>query len=265
MLNIKNLSKSFFVKNQEFKALNKVSLTIPKGKITAIVGESGSGKTTLSNIMLGVLAQDSGTMHLNDQVLGFQRDKATKKAIAWVSQNPSSSLNPFHNIFSCVALPLKVYGLIQSKAEQIQKVKTLLAMVDLDESFLFRYPSALSGGQKQRVVIARALACDPSLMILDEPTSALDVLVQTKILHLLVNLQRELQTTYVFITHDLAVVRCIADEVIVLYKGELMEQTPADDFFTRPKSDYGLSLMQHIPAASETELAYKEKLLKEAL
>jgi oligopeptide transport system ATP-binding protein len=213
LLEIKNLKKIFKVGTSNVVAVNNISFDIEKYDSLAIVGESGSGKTTLANLILGVEKQTAGSIRYNGEEINFKQ-KGLRKKIQFVQQNPLSSLNPKKTIYQTLELPLKIHNICHRK-EIKNKIIELLNYVDLDESFLERHPYSLSGGQRQRISVARALACEPEIIIFDEPTSALDVLIQLKILNLLSELKEKLNLTYIFITHDLAVVRNISNKTIV--------------------------------------------------
>ena len=221
LLEIKNLKKIFKVGTSDVVAVDNISFDIEKYDSLAIVGESGSGKTTLANLILGVEKQTAGSIRYNGEEINFKQ-KGLRKKIQFVQQNPLSSLNPKKTIYQTLELPLKIHNICHRK-EMKNKIIELLNYVDLDESFLERHPYSLSGGQRQRISVARALACEPEIIIFDEPTSALDVLIQLKILNLLSELKEKLNLTYIFITHDLAVVRNISNKTIVMNKGQIEE------------------------------------------
>ncbi len=212
LLAVQDLSKVFHVGTTAVQALRDISLTVQRGECHAIVGESGSGKSTLANLVLGVMAPSSGAMLFRGQALPARRPLALRRAIQLVQQNPLSALNRSRRVGASVRLPLDIHG-IGAPAERPARVARLLEEVGLDPALAERRPAALSGGQRQRVAIARALACEPDLLVLDEPTSALDVLVQARVLHLLQAIRARRGLTYLFITHDLAVVRSLADRV----------------------------------------------------
>ena len=252
MIKISNISKKFFIKNTIVKALQDINLIIEEKDCFAIVGESGSGKTTLANIILGIYQQDNGDIWFEKNQLHRKRSLYQRKLIQYVQQNPMSTLNPKKTILNTISLPLKIHNVVN-------KNKKLLSYVGLEPEFMVRYPDTLSGGQKQRVAIARALAAEPRVLILDEPTSALDVIVQSKVLNLLLKLKKEFNLTYIFITHDLSVVRNIANKVIVMNKGKIEESGNTKNIFLNPQSQYTKELIKAIPTVLDEEDALKPK------
>ena len=258
MIEIKNIAKKFIIKNIVVEALQDINLIIEEKDCFAIVGESGSGKTTLANIMLGIYQQDKGNILFEKKQLYRKRSLYQRKLIQYVQQNPMSTLNPKKTILNTISLPLKIHNIV-NKNQINERVKKLLSYVGLDPEFMVRYPDTLSGGQKQRVAIARALASEPRVLILDEPTSALDVIVQSKVLNLLLKIKEEFNLTYIFITHDLSVVRNIANKVIVMNKGKIEESGNTKDVFLNPKSNYTKELIKAIPTVLEKEDALKPK------
>ena len=258
MIEINNISKKFIIKNIVVEALQDINLIIEEKDCFAIVGESGSGKTTLANIMLGIYQQDEGEILFEKKQLYRKRSLYQRKLIQYVQQNPMSTLNPKKTILKTISLPLKIHNIV-NKNQINERVKKLLSYVGLDPEFMVRYPDTLSGGQKQRVAIARALASEPRVLILDEPTSALDVIVQSKVLNLLLKIKEEFNLTYIFITHDLSVVRNIANKVIVMNKGKIEESGNTKDVFLNPKSNYTKELIKAIPTVLEKEDALKPK------
>ncbi|PPR47727.1 MAG: Glutathione import ATP-binding protein GsiA [Alphaproteobacteria bacterium MarineAlpha5_Bin9] len=258
MIKINNISKKFFIKNNEVQALNKINLIIEEKDCFAVVGESGSGKTTLANIILGVYQQDKGDLWFNEEQLHKTRNLQQRKLIQYVQQNPMSTLNPKKTIFSTISLPLRIHKIVK-KNELEERVKQLLSYVGMEPEFMVRYPDTLSGGQKQRVAIARALAAEPKVLILDEPTSALDVIVQSKVLNLLLKIKMEFNLTYIFITHDLSVVRNIANKVVVMKKGIIEEFGETKKVFLNPQSIYTKELINAIPTVLDKEDMLKPK------
>ena len=246
------LCKRYAVAGRIVEALGGVDFELPEGKTVAVVGESGSGKTTLGNLILGLEEPTSGRIWLRDQELQKRRPKPLRQAIQVVQQNPYSALNLRRPVRHAVELPLIVHQFGTSRSRRA-RVTELLHMVELGPEFMDRYPATLSGGQRQRVALARALAAEPRILVLDEPTSALDVSVQAKIIALLLDLQRKLQLTFMFITHDLSVVRNIADAVVVLYRGRIVEQGETESVFSRPKHRYTTMLLSAIPVISRED------------
>ena len=256
ILRVEHLTKVFEVrgakgKDKTLTAVDDVSFGIRKGTTTALVGESGSGKSTVANIILNLIDPTSGKVFhdgVDLSTLGPKELFALRRIMQPVFQNPYGSLDPMYSIFRVVEEPLRVHG-IGTVKEREERVAELLDMVSLPRSVMRRYPHELSGGQRQRIAIARALALKPQIVVLDEAVSALDVLVQAQILRLLSDLQSELELTYLFITHDLAVVRQIADDVVVMEHGRIVESGAADELFANPRQDYTRELIRAVPGA----------------
>ena len=256
ILRVEHLTKVFEVrgakgKDKTLTAVDDVSFGIRKGTTTALVGESGSGKSTVANIILNLIDPTSGKVFhdgVDLSTLGPKELFALRRIMQPVFQNPYGSLDPMYSIFRVVEEPLRVHGIGTAK-EREARVAELLDMVSLPRSVMRRYPHELSGGQRQRIAIARALALKPQIVVLDEAVSALDVLVQAQILRLLSDLQSELELTYLFITHDLAVVRQIADDVVVMEHGRIVESGAADELFANPRQDYTRELIRAVPGA----------------
>ena len=256
ILRVEHLTKVFEVrgakgKDKTLTAVDDVSFGIRKGTTTALVGESGSGKSTVANIILNLIDPTSGKVFhdgVDLSTLGPKELFALRRIMQPVFQNPYGSLDPMYSIFRVVEEPLRVHDIGTAK-EREERVAELLDMVSLPRSVMRRYPHELSGGQRQRVAIARALALKPEIVVLDEAVSALDVLVQAQILRLLSDLQAELELTYLFITHDLAVVRQIADDVVVMEHGRIVESGAADELFAAPSQDYTRELIRAVPGA----------------
>jgi peptide/nickel transport system ATP-binding protein len=236
-------------RSREATAAEDISFRLHRGTTTALVGESGSGKSTVAQLVLGLLEPSSGSVIFDGTDINrLTRREQTRfrRRVQPIFQNPYASLDPMYSIHRCIAEPLYTHQL-GSRAERDARVRELLDQVALPSSVAARYPNELSGGQRQRVAIARALALGPELLICDEAVSALDVLVQANILDLLGRLQQELGLTYLFITHDLAVVRQIADEVLVMHEGNIVEAAPTAQIFESPGEDYTRRLLAAIP------------------
>ncbi|MGP5607222.1 dipeptide ABC transporter ATP-binding protein [Arthrobacter rhombi] len=256
VIEVKDLVKNYKIrggvgKTTEFRAVDEVSLSIKRGTTTAVVGESGSGKSTVARLVLGLEDASEGSILFDGvDITTLSRKEMFKfrRRVQPIFQDPFGSLDPMYNIFRTIEEPLRVHKIGDRKVRE-QKVRALLEQVALPASMMQRFPNELSGGQRQRVAIARALALDPEVVICDEAVSALDVLVQAQVLNLLADLQSELGLSYLFITHDLAVVRQIADHVCVMEKGKLVETGSTDDVFENPQTQYTRSLLDAIPGA----------------
>ena len=239
-------------RSEQFRAVDEVSFEIPRGKTLALVGESGSGKSTVAKMLLKLEEPTSGIIEIdgvNSGGLSAREAFALRRRMQPVFQDPYGSLDPLRNIGSCIAEPLEIHK-VGDKASRRARVAELLDQVSLPQEVASRYPNELSGGQRQRVAIARALALKPDILVLDEAVSALDVLVQAQILRLLAELQAELGLTYLFITHDLAVVRVAADLVCVMERGKVVEQGTVDEIFAQPSQEYTRRLLDAIPGAT---------------
>lgn len=246
----------------QFRAVNDVSFTVEQGDIFGIAGESGSGKTTMAKMILGLTQPSQGEITIDGRpVRDFAGTQDFRKLIQIVYQNPGSSLNPRRSIADQLAVPLKFTG--HDTAQVKSRIGELLELVDLPSSYANMYPHELSGGQKQRVAIARALSVSPRILVLDEPTSALDVLVQSTVIDLLHRLRREFDLTYVFISHDLSLMRNFCNRVAVMLRGEVVETGPVADIFDNPKHAYTRALLSAIPVISAEEEARKPKVNKE--
>lgn len=257
VLKVENLTKVFKLrggigKSTDFTAVDSVSFAVKRGTTTAIVGESGSGKSTVAQMVLNLLEPTSGKIifdGVDTSTLSSRDLFKFRRRVQPIFQDPYGSLDPMYNIFRTIEEPLRTHK-IGTKASREKKVRELLDQVALPQSTMRRYPNELSGGQRQRIAIARALALDPEVIICDEAVSALDVLVQAQVLNLLADLQDNLGLTYLFITHDLAVVRQIADHVCVMQKGKLVETGSTDDVFDNPREAYTQALLDAIPGGS---------------
>ena len=262
LLSLHSVSKTFSHHGHEVRAVDDVSLDVRQGECLAIVGESGSGKSTIANMILGIYPPSAGEIRLKDVPLPAQRSLPHRRAIQLVQQNPLSALNPRRSVGASLRLALDVHD-IGPKSGRAARVGALLEEVGLPADFARRSPASLSGGQRQRIAIARALACESELVVLDEPTSALDVLVQARVLKLLDALRRKRALTYVFITHDLSVVRNVADRVAVFEKGRLMEVSDTETIFTAPRSPYTRRLIAAVPVVTPEEAALRDRLAME--
>jgi len=262
ILVVDRLKKYFPTKQGTVKAVDDISFSVTVGETFGLVGESGSGKTTTAHCIVGIYPPTDGEIRFKGQFISKafnKRPKALKREIRVVFQDPGSSLNPKRSIKQILSVPLKVHR-VTNKKNHLTRLRELLEMVELPpDEYLYKYPPMIGGGEKQMVAIARALATNPSLVILDEPTSALDVSVQGKIINLLMRLGRELNLTYLFITHDLSLMRNVATRVAIMYLGKLCEIAPTAEFFQNPAHPYTKMLLSSIPVVSEEEKALKPK------
>jgi len=242
------------------KAVDGVGFEIEEGQTLGLVGESGSGKSTTAYAVLQLLRPTAGSVRFDGRELTGLRGETLRqmrRQMQIVFQDPHASLNPRMTVGRIVAEPLQAHG-IGTRRSRRASVARLLELVGFDPSYTNRYPHEFSGGQRQRIGIARALALNPKLIVCDEPVSALDVSIQAQILNLLKDLQRDLGLTYLFIAHDLAVVRAMSDTIAVMHDGRLVEQGPAEQVYTRPQTDYTRALLAAVPVADpERMLARK--------
>ncbi len=257
VVRVENLTKAFRLRGgrpgaaKDFKAVDDVSFSVRRGTTMALVGESGSGKSTVANVVLNLLEPTAGAVYFDEVDMSTLNRKALfafRRRVQPIFQNPYGSLDPMYSIFRTIEEPLRTHRIGDRRSRE-KKVRELLDMVALPQSTMRRFPNELSGGQRQRIAIARALALEPEMIVCDEAVSALDVLVQAQILTLLNDLQAELGLTYLFITHDLAVVRQIADEVCVMQAGRVVESATTDEVFDNPRQEYTRELLDAIPGA----------------
>ena len=254
VIRVENLTKEFDIRGEKgakkkLLAVDDVSFSLRKGTTLALVGESGSGKSTVANMVLNLLDPTSGKVFYKGtdlSTLGSSELFEMRRKLQVVFQNPYGSLDPMYSIYRCIEEPLVVHK-TGSRKEREARVAELLDMVAMPRSTMRRYPNELSGGQRQRIAVARALALNPEVIVLDEAVSALDVLVQNQILQLLAGLQEELDLSYLFITHDLAVVRQTADDVAVMRQGKLVESGTVDEIFANPTESYTRDLIDSVP------------------
>jgi peptide/nickel transport system ATP-binding protein len=256
LLEVKNIGKDYFSsvglfgKQHSFKAVNEVSFKIYEGETVGLVGESGCGKSTLGNAILQLDKATSGQiLYKGKDITNLNKDDIRKlrKEIQIIFQDPYSSLNPRIPIGKAIMEPMKVHGLFANDAERKAKTIEILERVGLGESFFNRYPHEFSGGQRQRIGIARTIALQPKLIVCDESVSALDISVQAQVLNLLNELKENFGFTYIFISHDLAVVKYMSDQVLVMNKGKIEEMADADELYAHPKSEYTKKLIEAIP------------------
>jgi peptide/nickel transport system ATP-binding protein len=259
ILDVRNLGKSFYTReglfgNREFKAAQGVSFKLPRGKTLGVVGESGSGKTTVGLTLMRLHEATAGEALFEGRDL-FSMSKAEfknyKRRIQIVFQNPYASLNPRFTVGQILSEPMLIHGIGDSDAERTRLVHELLARVGLPQVSYHKYPHEFSGGQRQRIAIARCLTMKPDILICDESVSALDVSVQAQVLNLLQDLQDEFSLSYIFISHDLAVVKYMSDQVMVMNQGEVVEYADSDEIYLRPQHPYTQRLLSAIPKAGE--------------
>jgi peptide/nickel transport system ATP-binding protein len=263
LLEVSNLRKYFPIKKGFFKktvghvrAVDDVTFSIKEGETLGLVGESGCGKTTTSRAILRALTPTAGQILfrgkdgrvIDTAKLPDKEIRSLRPEMQMIFQDPYASLNPRMNLFDIVSEPMYVNG-IKSRKERTERVAELLQLVGLRSEYMQRFPHAFSGGQRQRIVIARALALNPRLIVADEPVSALDVSVQAQVLNLLMDLQEQLNLTYLFVAHDLSVVKHISTRVAVMYVGKLAEIAPTRALFHTPKHPYTAALMSAVPVA----------------
>ncbi len=246
VLQVNNVTAAY---GNAVKVLSDVSITVPRGKTVAVVGESGSGKSTLARVITGLLPPTAGEIVFDGKPLPpalKDRGPDILRRIQMIYQMPDTALNPRQTVYEVIGRPLELYlGLTGAKKEA--RILELLKLIEMDESHVDRFPGELSGGQKQRICIARALAADPELIICDEVTSALDQIVQEEILKLLLRLQREFNVSYLFITHDIATVRAISDEIVVMFQGKVVQQGPKTRVLSPPHPPYTELLLSSVP------------------
>ena len=263
ILIVRNFKKYFRTSQGVVKAVDGINFSIKEGETFGLIGESGSGKSTVAYTVIGIYEPTSGEILYrgkeNISINSFKRPQRLKKDIQIVFQDPGGSLNPSRSIRQILELSLKINNIGQNYRERHNKIIELLEKVQLPLDYLYKYPTMLGGGEKQIVNIARALATNPSFVILDEPTSALDVSVQAKIINMLMKFQKDLNLSYLFITHDLGLMRNVASRVAIMYLGKICEIASVDVFFKEPLHPYTQMLLSSIPVISEEEEKLKPK------
>lgn len=266
ILEVTDLKKYFVTSRGTVRAVDEISFALGRGETLGLVGESGSGKSTTAYTVIGIYAPTSGRISFRGRDISVpvaRRPKSLKRSIQIVFQDPGTSLNPRRTIGQILGLPLKVHR-IGDRRDRRRKVAELLRMVELPEEYVHKAPHMLGGGERQMVAIARALATEPELVILDEPTSALDVSIQAKIINMLIQFQKDMNLSYLFITHDLSLMRNVAHRVAIMYLGKICELAPAAEFFETPHHPYTKMLLSSIPVVSEEEERMKpEKIVSQ--
>ena len=253
--------KTIFNPNEEVvHVVAGVSFEVEKGETLGVVGESGCGKSTLARLTAQLIKPTGGETYFKDKKLSSLSDKETQEVrrnIQMVFQNPLASLDPRKRIIQLLVEPLEIHN-IGTKAEREEKALKMLEEVGLNRSYAYRFPHEFSGGQCQRINIARALMLNPEVLILDEPVSALDVSIQAQVINLLIDLQKQFNLTYIFISHDLNVVRYFCDRIMVMYMGEVVESGDSEEIYFNPKHEYTKKLLNAIPGKVRKQVLKKE-------
>lgn len=250
LVKTKNLKKYFPTARGLLHAVDDLNISIMRGQTLGVVGESGCGKSTLGRVLLRLIEPTAGEVYFDgENILSYSKNamKDMRKRMQIIFQDPYASLNPRMTVSEIIAEPIKVTGMLTNKDEIIERVFELMGVVGLAERFVNTYPHELDGGRRQRIGIARALALNPDFIVCDEPVSALDVSIQAQILNLMMDLQDERHLTYMFITHNLSVVKHISDNIAVMYLGQCVEYAPTEELFANPCHPYTKALLEAIP------------------
>lgn len=260
ILDVKGLKKYFPItkgaqKGLAVKAIDGIDFFIREGETLGLVGESGSGKSTTAYNVIGMYNATAGEIEFKGHDISMNSEKRPlwmKREIQMVFQDPGTTLNPQRNVRQILTLPLSIHGMVD-KSDPIGQLIRLLNSVELPPEYLYKYPMSLGGGERQMLAVARALTTNPSMIVLDEPTSSLDVSVQAKIINMLLRLQKQRNLSYLFITHDLSLMRNLATKVAIMYLGKIAEIAPVEVFFSKPSHPYTQMLLSSIPVVSEAE------------
>lgn len=253
LLELRNIKKYFTVSNGLLHAVDDISLDVNKGETLGIVGESGCGKSTLGRVILRLHEPTAGSIFFKGiDITTLNKDEMIqmRKHMQIIFQDPYASLNPRFNVAQIIEEPLRLHKIFQTDAERKERVEELIETVGLSRRIYNSYPHEFDGGRRQRIVIARALAMNPQFVVCDEPVSALDVSIQAQILNLMIELQKKMGLTYVFISHDLSVVKHISDNIAVLYLGQVVEKTDKNTLFRSPLHPYTIALLSAIPSVN---------------
>ncbi|WP_426349731.1 ABC transporter ATP-binding protein [Alloiococcus sp. CFN-8] len=265
LVEMKNLKKYFKTSNGSLHAVDDINLSIKKGTTLGVVGESGCGKSTLGRTILRLTPHTSGeVLFKGENILEYDKKKMRllRQQMQMIFQDPYSSLNPRNTVYQLIAEQLVVNKIYKSKVELEERVMHLMNTVGLDERYVNTYPHELDGGRRQRIGLARAISMNPEFIVCDEPVSALDVSIQAQILNLLMDLQEKMGLTYMFITHDLSVVKHISDEIAVLYVGQCIEKAPSKELFENPMHPYTKMLLSAIPVPALRKDGFKREIIK---
>lgn len=253
LIETRALKKYFKTSKGVLHAVDDINMKIEKGSTLGVVGESGCGKSTLGRVVLGLIGATSGEIYYKgrDTVKFSKREmRGLRKEMQIIFQDPYASLNPRMSVSEIIAEPLRVNGILRNRREIDRRVKELMDTVGIASRLAYAYPHELDGGRRQRVGIARALSVNPEFIVCDEPVSSLDVSIQAQILNLMMDFQKEMGLTYMFITHDLSVVKHISDEIMVMYLGQCVERAPSKELFAQPKHPYTQALLKAVPIPS---------------
>ena len=266
LLELKDLKKYFRVGREALKAVDGVSLEIKKGETFGLVGESGCGKTTAGRVLVKLYEPSGGEISYNGEDITKAKGQDAKRLnrkLQMIFQDPQASLNPRMVVGDSIAEGIDIHGLARNKSERLERVRELLETVGLNKEHANRYPHEFSGGQRQRIGVARALAVDPEFIVADEPVSALDVSIQAQVINLMRQLQEERGLTYLFISHDLSVVKYISDRVGVMYLGVMVETAPSDELYSNPVHPYTQALLSAVPVPDPDAETERERIVLE--